>query len=206
MDTVLRELRYPTLVFAEALLVIAVVWVVIGLLRLRRMAARRAVVLSVAEATLAASLAAIYAFTIIPTRIPLPGRQADRDDREPDPDRAHPRRLRVNRERHHGIQRCRQRPAVRAARGSARLALPAQPEPCGRDRVCPKRRHRGVPGPRRSRPQCRHRRCAAQQRRRADRRSAHSVAAVPQRRAADRIRRRPLLVRRLLRTPVAAYR
>jgi hypothetical protein len=65
MDTVLRELRYPTLVFGQALVVIAVVWFVITSVRVRRMDPRRAIVLSLSEALLAASLAAIWAFTIV---------------------------------------------------------------------------------------------------------------------------------------------
>ncbi len=77
MDTVLRELRYPTLVFTEALTLIVIVWFVIACVRLRRMETRRAVVLSFAEALLAASLAAIYAFTILQTRILFPGERPD---------------------------------------------------------------------------------------------------------------------------------
>ena len=73
MDTVLRELRYPTLVFGRALVLIVIVWFVIACVRLRRMEARRAIVLSVAEALLAASLAAIFAFTIVQVRVLLPG-------------------------------------------------------------------------------------------------------------------------------------
>ncbi len=73
MDTVLRELRYPTLVFGRALILIVIVWFVIACVRLRRMETRRAVVLSFAEALLAASLAAIYAFTIVQVRILFPG-------------------------------------------------------------------------------------------------------------------------------------
>ena len=77
MDTVLRELRYPTLVFGRALILIVIVWFVIACVRLRRMETRRAVVLSFAEALLAASLAAIYAFTIVQTRILFPGERPD---------------------------------------------------------------------------------------------------------------------------------
>jgi glycopeptide antibiotics resistance protein len=77
MDTVLRELRYPTLVFGRALVLIVIVWFVIACVRLRRMEARRAIVLSVAEALLAASLAAIFAFTIVQVRVLLPGERAD---------------------------------------------------------------------------------------------------------------------------------
>jgi glycopeptide antibiotics resistance protein len=77
MDTVLRELRYPTLVFGRALVLIVIVWFVIACVRLRRMEARRASVLSVAEALLAASLAAIFAFTIVQVRVLLPGERAD---------------------------------------------------------------------------------------------------------------------------------
>ena len=77
MDTVLRELRHPTLVFTQALILIVIVSFVIACVRMRRMEARRAVVLSVAEALLAASHAAIYAFTIVQVRILFPGESAD---------------------------------------------------------------------------------------------------------------------------------
>lgn len=73
METVLRELRYPTFLFGRALVVIAVVWIVIAVVRARRMDARDAIKISVAEAFLVASLAAIWCFTIVQTRIPMAG-------------------------------------------------------------------------------------------------------------------------------------
>jgi glycopeptide antibiotics resistance protein len=73
METVFHELRYPISVLERALIVIAVVWMVVAILRSQRMDTREAIKISVAEALLVASVAAIWCFTILQVGIPMAG-------------------------------------------------------------------------------------------------------------------------------------
>lgn len=76
METVLRDLRYPFGLLVRALIVVGLIWAVVAVARARRMPLDDAIKISVAEALFAASLTAIWVFTIVRLSVSLPGQYA----------------------------------------------------------------------------------------------------------------------------------
>jgi glycopeptide antibiotics resistance protein len=73
MDYLDRDFRYALVILREGFLVVAAIWTIAALVRARSQGVAAAASTSLAEATLAAGLVAIWALTVAPLRTYLPG-------------------------------------------------------------------------------------------------------------------------------------